>query len=207
MQTPARPFTVGGPTLSQQKSAYQSTPTAAGDSQKKVVSFKTGVFPSPTAGRTTFTPPQQAVPGSQQQQYSTTSAYTSVVPSSVNSHATPNFTRSTDTSKLLPGSSLTNSGLPVSRLQQSTSSSGALGPTNVNSLDAMARRPDGSSSSSSLSSSSGQKRGASRLATSTVPVDPVKALEARKAVMAKRLRVNLVLLLAWYLVTDSRLYR
>lgn len=39
-----------------------------------------------------------------------------------------------------------------------------------------------------------------------VPVDPKLALEARRATMAKALRVNLVMLLAWYLITDSRLY-
>ena len=38
------------------------------------------------------------------------------------------------------------------------------------------------------------------------PVNPTAALTARKNVLAKRLRINLICLLAWYLITDSRLY-
>lgn len=38
------------------------------------------------------------------------------------------------------------------------------------------------------------------------PVNPAAALTARKNVLAKRLRINLICLLAWYLITDSRLY-
>ena len=40
-----------------------------------------------------------------------------------------------------------------------------------------------------------------------MPVNRKLAIEARRTELAKRLRMNLVLLLAWYLVTDSRLYK
>lgn len=172
METPTRPFTIGGRTLAQTTPASQS---------KKVVSFKAGVFPSPPATKTAFNPAQtqQQQPQGQQQQHQ--SAQQSQQSSS-SSYAGPSFqssmTRSTSAPNLLPGPSTSSSqNRQVSQYQ-----------------------------SSERQQETPQKKPV-RQKVAPVPVNLRMAVEARKTIMAKRLRVNLVLLLAWYIVTESRLYK
>jgi hypothetical protein len=172
METPTRPFTVGGRTLS------NLTPASQG---KKVVSFKAGVFPSPPATKTAFNPSQTQQQGQQQQavqqnQSSSSSGYAS------SSFQQSSMTRSTSAPNLLPGpSSSTSSSRQVSQYQSAPQSNGRQQET--------------------------PQKKPLRQTVAPVPVNSRMAIEARKAVMAKRLRVNLVLLLVWYIVTESRLYK
>ena len=173
METPTRPFTIGGRTLAQTTPASQS---------KKVVSFKAGVFPSPPATKTAFNPAQtqqQQQPQNQQQQQQPLQQSQQ---SSSSSYAGPSFqssmTRSTSAPNLLPGPSTSSSqNRQVSQYQ-----------------------------SSERQQETPQKKPL-RQKVAPVPVNSRMAVEARKTIMAKRLRVNLVLLLAWYIVTESRLYK
>lgn len=169
METLTRPFTIGGRTLS------QATPASQG---KKVVSFRAGVFPSPPATKSAFSPTQSQQPPQQQPQLQQSSSSSYAAPSS---SFQSSMTRSTSAPNLLPGPSTSSS----SQRQLSQNQT----------------------QSQSLQKQQNTPQKPKRQTVAPVPVNSRMAVEARKTVMAKRLRVNLVLLLAWYIVTGSRLYK
>lgn len=210
MQTPTRPFTIGGQTISQARQAAQSSGSAPATApaatatpvsqQKKNVSFKSSVFPSPPSHRLTFPQGQQQ----QQQQephyqvqrsqlsHSTQHSANNNA-SSVATAASSNLPRSTSAPNLLPAPSTSRTS-PQQR--QVTTFAQQSNSQVVTSSLSQAKNGPKQTPQKPLSSSK----------FDTVPVDPKLALEARRATMAKALRVNLVMLLAWYLITDSRAY-
>lgn len=213
MQTPTRPFTIGGQTVSQARQASQSSgsaptpahaPAAAAtpvSQQKKNVSFKSSVFPSPPSHRLTFPQgqqqQQQQEPQYQVQQsqlsHSTQHSANNNASTVATGPASSNLPRSTSAPNLLPAPSTSRTS-PQQRQ-----------------VTTFAQQSNSQVVTSSLSQAkNGPKQTPQKPLSSTkfdtVPVDPKLALEARRATMAKALRVNLVMLLAWYLITDSRAY-
>ncbi|KAK9899157.1 hypothetical protein P389DRAFT_209163 [Cystobasidium minutum MCA 4210] len=206
METPTRPFTIGGQTLSQARKAAQPAPAPRPaatpvSQQKKNVSFKSSVFPSPPSYRLTFPQGQQQQPQQeyqyqhqpQQSQVSQAHQGSSNVGAVNTSSTSPQLPRSTSAPNLLPAPG-------TSRTSPQQRQVTAFGHQNTSQLV-----------TSSLSQAkAGPKQTPQKPLSSsnfeTVPVDPKLALEARRATMAKALRVNLAMLLAWYLITDSRLY-
>lgn len=154
------------------------------------VGIRPAVFPSPPATRANFS--QQRLP------QSTGGSSSSSVNNSTNNYhhnsgnqSTSTLPRSISAPTLNPGlSTYTNQQHVVHSQQQNNSLS-----FNQPSASKTPDRP------------SKPHKSLTRGAFAPVPVNMRLAVEARKAVMAKRLRVNLLLLLAWYLITDSRLYR
>lgn len=212
MQTPTRPFTIGGRTIPQSAGssfspagkpaststvlarALVNTPSASTSQsaqqqqqqqqQKKAVSFRaTSVFPSPPAYRTSFGGVQSS---SQQQNEPQQQSYPAQSSSSYQPEQQSSLARSSSAPNLLPAPSTAAGNRQVSQ----SSSPSQQRPQPTQNATQSPRR-------SALTTS----------AVAPVPVNRKLAIEARRTELAKRLRVNLVLLLAWYLVTDSRLYK
>jgi hypothetical protein len=204
METPTRPFTIGGQTLSQARKAVQTpqaAATPASSQQKKNVSFKSSAFPSPPSHRLTFTPGEQQQQQQPQpyhvQQYAQPSQ-SSVASSSAaapTNASTSSLPRSTSAPNILPAPGTARTSQQHKQMmmfgQQQLSSRQSVTSSLEQAKQGSKQTPQKPTSSSRFD---------------TVPVDPKLAMEARRATMAKALRVNLVMLLVWYLITDSRLY-
>ncbi|CAD6568258.1 MAG: hypothetical protein CYPHOPRED_002455 [Cyphobasidiales sp. Tagirdzhanova-0007] len=177
METPRRPITV-------RASPQQRSSQASGSRADTV---RTAVFPSPPVTRATFSQQQQQ-PRHTGSIISHSSNHNTIVNSSANNVAA--MPRSTSAPSLLPGPSAIAGPQPATSHQQpSYGAPSKRGPTTVS--------PAGRHNS---------RKTLVPTAVAPVPINTKLAMEARKATMAKRLRVNLVLLLSWYLITDSRLY-
>lgn len=205
METPTRPFTIGGQTLSQARKAVQTPQTAvtpASSQQKKNVSFKSSVFPSPPSHRLTFTAGQQQQQQQHPQQYQV-QQYAQVSQNMVASSSaaapsnssTSSLTRSTSAPNILPAPGTARTSSPQHKQMMMFGSSQSSSQAVTSSLE-QAKQGSKQTPQKPISISK----------FDTVPVDPKLAMEARRATMAKALRVNLVMLLVWYLITDSRLY-
>lgn len=222
MQTPARPFTIGGSTMAQRSTPQsgnvrrqeqprqqqqQMTPSTSSPSL-----VRPGVFPSPPASRVAPSP-QQYRQQQFSQPYEAPSSASSSLPRSNSTPALPG----PSSGQQAPFSS-SSSSQQLSSYRPPSAPAPAHGSTPGRQGQLQQQQPQeqqqvgtSSSSSSSSSSSAASRPTPKRVrpinnAVTSVSVNPKLAIEARKAVMAKRMRINLLLLLGWWLVTDTRAY-
>lgn len=176
MQTPARPFTIGGRTLSQAACTPPQPSSAGQPSSSRSVTFQ-----NPTSEGAREKPASSSVGPLRQFQPTTSTSNVVSAPSPLSAltlqSQTPSTANSFGSVSSYAGETPASSSWPVQSLANTPATT-------------LSRKPAGPAP-----------------ATAPPPVNKEMVLKARKAAAAKSMRTNLVLLLAWYLITDSRLYR
>lgn len=186
MNTPARPS--GGSSRSYHTAVSQHDDRQPSSSSASSQPRSRPMIPSPPSHAQSFSARQQQ----QQQQHQSPDVQQSQYQQALRLRA--GATSSTDVR-----SASTNDGSHQMQPQQRQIQPVTQFPQQV--ISSSVTTYDQKSLSQKSESSSGGK-----LSSVAVPVQTASAIQARKATLAKRLRINLVLLLAWYLVTDSRFY-
>lgn len=205
MQTPARPFTVGGPSLAHRTSTPSS---ATSTSRNAAVQGNPMVVMRTPVGNLAGRQQPSSMDNGGRNQATAGSSINQQRPNDASSAPHPDaratLPRSTSAPHIQP--LVASSSSPFSyNSQLSTATTPATAASSLQSLPP-STAPGFPAPASQLPALRASTSIARTTAPAPVPVNPKQASEARRQNAARSMRTSLVLLLAWYLITDSRLY-